>query len=143
MESGAPIKNYVINLFILAIAIALVCVAKSNFSELFVPNVNLPPNNTFFDPATKQFIQVPHNNIPLNPWLPQGGHPMGQPMMYPNQIWPNGIPYYPQIGGPINADGMKVPCKDGDCGATGMCIDGTCRGRETDKTVMGVNSVIR
>ena len=112
----------IINLFILAIAIVLVCVTKSKFSELFVAQVPMIPNMQGYGaqggPVANSY-----------PSFVDGVHPMGNPYQYQNQIYSSPrIPYYPELG--------KV-CKNngGDCGVLGKCENGVCQAMPYNKTV--------
>lgn len=99
-------NTQLINMLILAFAIILICVAKSKFSELFVPQVPIPPNNYNYIPPPTQ-----------NP----------QALMYQQQIYPAKIPHYNELGRPC--DSVK------DCGIMGVCKEGKCNAIPYQNTV--------
>ncbi len=117
-EKGVSRSN-VINLFILGIAIVLVCAIKTKFSELFVAQVPIVSYNQGGYGAQGGHVA---NSYPS---FVNGGHPQGNPYTFPNQIYPAKIPYYPELG---------RPC-DGDCGVLGKCENGTCKAVPYNKTV--------
>ena len=58
-----------------------------------------------------------------------------QPLMYPNQLYPAKIPFYPRTGRPC--DYFNAP--EGNCGATGVCVSGVCQRKPTNgKTVFNI-----
>jgi len=103
MASKDPRTN-VVNLFILAIAILLVCVTKNKFSEMFVAKVPIPPYNNGYGAQ---------GGVVVNgyPGFAQGGNP-------PTQYTTNHVrnPYYAGYNKPY----------DGDCGVLGRCENGVC-----------------
>lgn len=102
-------SKHIINLIILSIAIVLVIVAKKSVLE-------------------DDFVaQVPMVGNGGNYAIP-GSYPTGQPMRFREDIYPAKIPWYPEYGRPCS----------GQCGATGMCVDGVCKMRNTDKTAFNV-----
>lgn len=105
-------NTQLINMLILAFAIILICVAKSRFSELFVPQVPLPPNNYPMPPM-----------ISSNPQAP---------LMYPQQIYPAKIPHYNELGRPC--DSIK------DCGIMGVCQEGKCNAIPYQNTTFNIQS---
>ena len=116
-------RSNVINLFILGIAIVLVCVVKTKFSELFVAQVPMIP-------GMHGYGAQGGNVANSYPSFVNGGHPQGNPYQFPNQIYPARIPYYSEVG---------RPC-DGDCGVLGKCENGVCKAVPYQKTVFGDNS---
>lgn len=110
-------KTQLINMFILAIAIILVCSARSKFSELFVAQVPLPP-------------QYQGYGAQGDPGQIMGGHPQGNPYQYPNQIYPARIPYYTEMGRPC--DSIQ------SCGSMGKCENGKCNAIPYEKSVFNV-----
>jgi len=54
-----------------------------------------------------------------------------QPLMYPKQLYPK-LPWYPKYG---------QPCAEGDCGATGACVNGICAigPKQNNKTAFNVS----
>lgn len=113
-------RTNIINLFILAIAIILVCLAKNKFSELFVPQVQLPP---YLDSYGAQGGHVANSY----PSLAGGVHPQGNPNRFQNQIYPARIPYYAELGRPCT--------NQKDCGVLGKCEGGSCNSIPYEKTV--------
>ncbi len=68
---------------------------------------------------------------PMGPMGPNNSNLYQQPMMYPTQLYPK-IPWYPNYG---------KPCQEGECGATGSCVNGSCtvnKGSLQNKTVFNV-----
>ena len=118
-KSSTLPRSNVVNLFILGIAIVLICVVKTKFSELFVaqvPMMGLPGNGgAQGGPVANSY-----------PSFVQGGHPQGNPYTFNNQIYPARIPYYPEVG---------RPCESGDCGVLGKCENGVCKAMPYNKTV--------
>lgn len=111
-------RSNIANLFILGLAIVLVCVAKTKFSELFVAQVPMVPGMHGYGAQGGQVA----NSYPS---FVQGGHPQGNPYTFGKQIYPARIPYYPELG---------RPC-DGDCGVLGKCENGVCKAQPYHKTV--------
>ena len=113
------LKGYISNLFVLAIAIMLIYLAKRNYRngpENFVPNVPVTP-------------------IGSGP-LVEGGHPQGQPMTYKTQMWPARVPHQPKPNTPCTTNQSigKVECP----GAIGVCQDGICTPGKFNRTVFGI-----
>ncbi len=52
-----------------------------------------------------------------------------QPLMYPTQMYPK-IPWAPKTG---------MSCVEGQCGATGSCVDGVCQQNPVTQTVFGID----
>lgn len=118
MESNS--RSKVINLFILGVAIVLVCLAKSKFSELFVAQVPMVPSMHGYGAQGGQVA----NSYPS---FVAGVQPTGNPYQYPNQIYSSPrVPYYPELG---------RECKNGDCGVLGKCEGGQCQAMPYNKTV--------
>ena len=111
-------RTQIINLLILAIAIILVCIAKSKFSELFVANVPLP----FQGPYDAQGGKIANSY----PSFADGVHPQNNPYQFPNQIYPARIPYHTEMG---------RPCEGGSCGVLGKCENGICSPLSYNRTV--------
>lgn len=108
-------ESGILNLFIIGVAILLVIIAKRNNDDNFVGKVPMVPIG---------------NGRPYGPQqiLP-GTQPYGQPMMYPTQYYPAKVPWYPETG---------RPCKEGGCGATGVCHNGVCTIRSQNNTVFDI-----
>jgi len=112
-------RTNVINLFILGIAIILVCVVKTKFSDLFVGQVPMVQGmNGYGAQGNLQGNLQVNENLQRNPYV------------YPNQIYPDRIPYYPEFG---------RPCENGGCGVLGKCENGSCNAIPYNKTVFGNN----
>ena len=106
----------ILNLLVLGIAIILLIVLinqnPSSRGDSFVGKVPMMPiGNGFYPPG----------------YVP-GVQPMGQPMIYPQQIYPAKLPY---IDDSVNNVGR--PCGGNDCGAFGSCINGVCSINRTDE----------
>lgn len=114
-EQNEKIKYKFINLFILSIAIILICIAKSRFQELFVGDVPQVPLGGHSNDNNIQLVQELNKN----------------PYRYPQQIYSAGLPYYPYF---------NKPCKGGDCGVFGYCKDGICNQEMSEKTVFGIKT---
>lgn len=108
-------KSNIINLIILGVSIVLVYTIRTKFSELFVPQIPLGyyPNSIY------------QNNYQNN-----GVQPQGNPYHFNNQIYPDRIPYYPELGRPCNSVN--------DCGVLGNCVNGVCNAVPYNKTAFGV-----
>ena len=122
------LKGYISNLFVLAIAIMLIYLAKRNYRngpENFVPNVPVTPigSGPRIDP------------------LVEGGHPQGQPMTYKTQMWPARVPHQPKPNTPCttNQSNGKVECP----GAIGVCQDGICTPGKFNRTVSDRRDALR
>lgn len=115
------LRGYISNLFILAIAIILVFIAKRNYADYFQPE-------TFV-------ANVPKTPIGNAPPI-EGVYPTGQPMVYKIQQWPARIPYQPKPNTPCtkNESNDKVECP----GAIGVCKDGICTPGQINKTAFGI-----
>ena len=80
--------------------------------------------------------QVPY--VPIgNGYMPvysvPGTHPYGQPMMYPEQMYPK-TPYYADT-----VENIGRPCKSPNgCGVFGTCTDGVCTVKDQQKTVFDI-----
>lgn len=101
-------KN-VTNLAIIAVAfifVFLVYKKTCNGNDDFVGRVPIPPIGGY-----GAYIGYPPYQMP-------GVYPTGQPMMYPQQLYPAKMPYYPEFG--------QVCKNTQDCGATGLCVNGSC-----------------
>lgn len=110
---SSPYSKNIINLIILSIAIILILVTKNSVSsDSFVANVPVTPIGN-------------GGNIP---YFVPGSQPIGQPMRFREDVYPAKIPWYPEY---------DRPCS-GQCGATGVCVDGICQNRTTDKTAFNV-----
>ena len=115
------LREKVTNLFVLAIAIILVYVAKKNFKDYFVPIVRQTP--------------IGNGGQPLGPY--PIGPPVGnQPMQFQQQLWPVRVPYEPIPGTPCGKSEYtdRIECP----GATGICQDGVCQPKKFDRTVFGI-----
>lgn len=110
-------KSQLVNMFIIATAIILICVARAKFSELFVAEVPIPP---YYQGYGAQGSPPPI----------KGGYPQGEPRIYSNQIYPARIPYYNEMGRPCNS--IK------DCGSMGVCQDGSCKTIPYENSVFNV-----
>jgi hypothetical protein len=105
-------SKYIVNLIILTIGIIIIIVAK-NSTDTFVANISwIPP--------------IGNGNGYVNS---VGSNLNEQPMRFREDIYPARVPWYPEYG---------RPCTDGQCGATGICKDGTCEMRRTDRTAFNV-----
>ena len=120
MESKINLKGYISNLFVLAIAIMLVYMAKRNYMDYFRPENFVP--------------DVPKTPIGSDPTpiFDRAGYPQGQPMTYKTQMWPARIPYQPKPNTPCttNQSNGKVECP----GAIGVCKDGFCTPGKFNRT---------
>lgn len=111
-------KTHLVNMFIIATAIVIICAARSKFSELFVAEVPMIP----------QYDGYGAQGGPTQPI--QGGYPNGNPMIYQNQIYPARIPYYNEMGRQCNS--IK------DCGSMGVCTNGSCKTVPYENTVFNI-----
>lgn len=111
-------KTQLVNMFIIAVAIILICAARSKFSELFVAEVPMIPQY--------QGYGAQGGNVPP----PPGGYPHGEPRIFPNQIYPARIPFYTEAGRKCNS--IK------DCGSMGICQDGTCNTIPYENSVFNI-----
>jgi len=122
--SKINLRGYISNLFVLAIAIMLVYLAKRNYMDYFRPENFVP--------------HVP--KTPIGNGQPPPGEigPQGQPMTYKYQMWPARIPYQPKPNTPCttNQSNGKVECP----GAIGVCQDGICTPGKFNRTVFGIRS---
>ena len=115
-------RSSITNLLILGIAILLICNIKTKFSEMFVANVPMIPNDDGYGAQGGVFS----GNYP---GYSVGGHPNGNPYTFNNQIYPAKIPYYPELGRPCEGNA--------GCGVLGKCENGVCGATPYNKTVFG------
>jgi len=125
MTESKSTGNYVLNLLIIGVAIILVIVAMQSIN-------NHPPHDSFVGKVP----MVPIGNGMQMPYYVPGGYPTGQPMMYPNQIYPAKAPYYNDtfnhIGRPCNQANAE---NGGSCGVLGTCTNGVCTVKDKHDTV--------
>ena len=164
--STINLRGYISNLFVLAIAIMLVYLAKRNYmhqspigpisdrprTQQFAPISDQPRTQQFAPisdrPRTQQFAL--ENFVPNVPQTPigngkpleattqsvEGGYPQGQPMVYKAQMWPARIPYQPKPNTPCTTNQSNDKV---ECpGAIGVCQDGVCTPGKFNRTVFGV-----
>jgi hypothetical protein len=124
MTAEKTTGSYVLNLLILGVTIILVLVAKNNpmFANLGMPN--RPPQEGFGGGG---------GGFGGYNYMPRGVQPTGQPMMYPRQIYPAKMPYYPETGRPCNGKLSSM-----GCGSTGVCTDGICHMKDQNNTVFNI-----
>ena len=116
-DSKSP-TNYALNLIVLGIAIIIVLVIQNNLNDFFVGRVP----------------QVPIGNAPYYNLIPYGVYPNGQPMVYPQQMYPAKLPYYND-----SVANYGRPCKEPDgCGVLGACVDGVCKVKDQNNTVFDI-----
>ena len=118
-------KLQLINMFILAVAIILVCVAKSRFYELFVASLPEPPFYQGYGAGGNSRESLLQLQVP-------GTQPQGNPYIYQNQVYPGRIPYYNELG---------RPCAQGQdsCGSVGKCENGKCAAIPYSRTAFNVD----
>ncbi len=117
------VRGYISNLFILAVSITLVYLAKKNYSVYIKPEAFVP-----------DVPKTPIGNAPL--FVKEGVYPKGQPMVYKTQEWPARIPYQPKPNTPCtkNQSNDRVECP----GAIGVCENGVCTPGTFNRTVFGI-----
>ena len=120
MAESKSSGNYALNLLIIGVAIILVILVQHNLvtADSFVGKVPMMPigNGPFYGAYQG---------------LPQGVYPTGQPMMYPQQLYPAKVPYYDDS---VNNYGR--PCKEPNgCGVLGACVNGVCTVKNQQDTV--------
>lgn len=112
MIESKEVKNNVLNLLVLGVAIILVLVAMKN-QDYFVG-------------------KVPMVNIGNAPYLPMqflhNGYPIEQPRTCQQIIYPEKVQNYNEIGRPCN----------GGCGEMGLCQDGVCKVKSQENTVFDI-----
>jgi hypothetical protein len=113
----------IINLVILGIVIVLLFVVQQNYQ-------NNKPSENFVGKVP----QTPIGNGMHYMYNVPGGHPTGQPMMYPEQLYQAKIPYYDD-----SIHNIGRPCTGPNgCGVFGTCANGTCTVKDKSNTVFNL-----
>jgi hypothetical protein len=122
MAESINTGSYTLNLLILGVAIILVILAYQNIinTDPFVGKVPMTPigNGPYFNTYYG---------------IPPGVQPTGQPMMYPQQLYPQ----YPYYNDSVNQVGR--PCNEQNgCGVLGACSNGVCTIKDQYDTVFDI-----
>lgn len=100
-----------------------------NDKDLYPLSYQLVPNN---GPSVQGPNGVQSYYGPSGPSMgPSDSNLYQMPLMYPKQLYPK-VPWYPNYG---------KPCAEGECGATGTCVNGACainKSSQQNKTVFNV-----